>query len=257
VIRFRYGGRAKACVPELISLLKHKNVVVRRSAAEALGAIGPEAKRAAPDLLLALKDSRDVQLAAVQALAGIGDKSVVPALAKLRTDLPKDAQLYLDTALLELDPDTEAAKSAGERLVARCLDTLDQTDAHPLEQFGAYVQLAQMGPRAKSAVPFLAEMLSDTQGGLRLMVAGTLVTIQADHEAAVRIVTPSIPELVRSLRPSKNALSEGRVFAIHVLAALGPKAAEAIPALERASRDPDSDVQHAAVVALKKVKTAK
>src|SRR5262249_55090549 len=149
------------------------------------------------------------------------------------------------------DPDSAASKKASERHVALCLDILDQTEAHPFAQVGAYFQLAQMGSLARSAVPVLEAALNDGNDGIRLMTAATLVLIQPGHEAAVRVLTPTIPELVRSAERSKNALSEGRVFAIRVLGSLGPTANSAIPALERASRDHHQGVQEAAIDALK------
>jgi HEAT repeat protein len=59
---------------------------VRRFAAESLGAIGKDAKSAVPDLARAINDStKEVQLAAVDALGKIGPESV-----KALTDAVKD-----------------------------------------------------------------------------------------------------------------------------------------------------------------------
>ncbi len=55
-------------VSELVKDLKDKSADVRRSAADALGRIGPEAKAAVPALSEALKDEDpDVRLSAVRA----------------------------------------------------------------------------------------------------------------------------------------------------------------------------------------------
>src|SRR5262249_39404343 len=73
--------------PELLKLLKDKNVEVRRGAAAALAELGPKAKNAAPALIEALKDSdAAVRLSAVLALKDmkLDVKAVHPLVALLR-----------------------------------------------------------------------------------------------------------------------------------------------------------------------------
>jgi HEAT repeat protein len=68
----KIGPEAKEAVPDLITALKDQNPEVRRAAAYVLGKIGPEAKEAVPDLSAALKDhDPEVRRFAAQALAQI------------------------------------------------------------------------------------------------------------------------------------------------------------------------------------------
>lgn len=82
------GPKAEPAVPALIDNLAVKRFsAVRESAARALGAIGPAAKPAVSHLTPLLSDeSVHVQLAVVEALARIGDKSAVPGLAQALND---------------------------------------------------------------------------------------------------------------------------------------------------------------------------
>lgn len=78
------GPKAEPAVFALIQNLSYQgNSEVRESAARALGAIGPAAKSAVPQLTrLLLTDFVNVQSAAAVALGQIGDTSAVPALAQ-------------------------------------------------------------------------------------------------------------------------------------------------------------------------------
>src|SRR5262245_6892014 len=70
-------------VADFVRQLQSQDAGVRRSAAEALGKIGPEAKGAVPDLIAALKDQdTDVRRYAAFVLGKIGEaaKEAVPAL---------------------------------------------------------------------------------------------------------------------------------------------------------------------------------
>ena len=66
-------------ITELIKELKHKDISVRRNAAETLGRVGD--KKAIDSLILALKDrDRFVRQEVISALGKIGGKKVVQAL---------------------------------------------------------------------------------------------------------------------------------------------------------------------------------
>lgn len=73
----KLGAGAASAVPQIIPLLKDEDDVVRRTAAFTLGAIGPAAKAAVPDLKEMLKTTDRDQLTAVgNALQAIDPKSV-------------------------------------------------------------------------------------------------------------------------------------------------------------------------------------
>jgi HEAT repeat protein len=64
--------KRKEDVPGLIALLKSKNILYRRKAADYLGEIGDD--RAVPALIEALKDESDVSWLAARSLGMIGDR---------------------------------------------------------------------------------------------------------------------------------------------------------------------------------------
>ncbi|MFM7103468.1 MAG: HEAT repeat domain-containing protein [Verrucomicrobiota bacterium] len=72
------GGQAAPAVPKLMELLKDPDPVVLRTAAYALGSIGPKAKAAIPALKAILDQSndRDTLTATVNAIRAIDEKAV-------------------------------------------------------------------------------------------------------------------------------------------------------------------------------------
>ena len=78
----------QSAVPALAEALQDKEPGVRRSAAEALGWIGPKAQDAVPALVEALQDKELVRQGAMEALGQIGPaaQAAVPALAEALQD---------------------------------------------------------------------------------------------------------------------------------------------------------------------------
>jgi len=89
------------------NLLYHKSDDVRRSAATALGNIGPKAEKAVPALIQALKDKHEfVRYYAAIALGkiGRGAEKAVPALIEALKDKDKWVRFYAAVALRDLGP---------------------------------------------------------------------------------------------------------------------------------------------------------
>src|SRR5262249_55186896 len=96
--------------PALVELLqKDPRNTIRFSAAEALGKIGPTAKAAVPDLIVAMQEDTGggVQREAATALGLIGDLSALPALKEALKSSDNDVSRASGEALKRLD---EAAK---------------------------------------------------------------------------------------------------------------------------------------------------
>ena len=75
------------CSDEWAKLLKYNDVSVRRTAAQALGTLGPAASPAASALIEALRDKIGyVRMAAAEALGHIGAQGAVPTLLELLQD---------------------------------------------------------------------------------------------------------------------------------------------------------------------------
>ena len=94
----RKGGEAAPAVPALINNLQHEDNYVREAVERALGAIGPAAKSAVPMLTNILNGNASTHERSVvaEALGKIGDRSAIPALAKILYDT--DRSLAIDAA---------------------------------------------------------------------------------------------------------------------------------------------------------------
>jgi HEAT repeat protein len=81
-----YGNEAIVAIPALKANLYYEGYSeVRRSAAIALGTLGPLAQETVPDLMLVIKedDTLRVIIAVVDALASINDASTIPTIASM------------------------------------------------------------------------------------------------------------------------------------------------------------------------------
>ena len=183
--------------------LKDEDATVRRSAADALGQIGPAA---VATLIEALKDEDVVvrYLAAV-ALGRIGPeaKAAVPALIEALKD--EDANVRRSAAV--------ALGQIGPAAVATLIEALKDEDV--VVHYLAAVALGRIGPEAKAAVPALIEALKDEDANVRHSTVYTLVQIsvglqdamtnmpKAELEKAVSLLAPfeshpDVPEIRRA-----------------------------------------------------------
>jgi HEAT repeat protein len=144
-----FGPEAELAIPPLITMLKDKNSYVGGYAVEALVFIGPHARKAIPALMKELKQSGNIRI--IEAIKNMGPfPEVVEALIKTFRVL-KQSPIYhpAGTALAEIGPQPVVL----QRLVRALHDKNHRVRA------GAADALAQMGPRAKEAVPVLIELL--------------------------------------------------------------------------------------------------
>ncbi len=241
------GPKAREAVPALRTALADRRPQVRFSAATALARIEPSVTESLPVLIEALDHLHDETLEVMEvpeALARLGPRAraALPTLIGLAKKGPDDTGL-LET-MMQIDPEgtgcvpvlIEALKSEDEGVVddaARCLGLL--------------------GPRAKGAVPALAEVLTrhlEDHGGdldAKVGAARSLGRIGPDAK-------PAIPALIGALRHRRVVHQEaggvekgGRCdcaiakAAAEALGSLGPEARAAIPALIEVVRIADAD----------------
>lgn len=83
-----------------------------------------------------------------------------------------------------------------------------------------------LGPKARAAVPALAETLADADEGVRLGAAMALESIGPD-------AAPAVPALARAVRDRDGNV---RLWAAKALGKIGPPARSALPALADAAR---------------------
>lgn len=99
----QYGKEAEIAIPALIDNLNYGGYSdVRRSAAVALGKLGPAAREGVPELMTVVQDAQEavaVRVDAIDALGKIGEESAVPALVTLLFD-DKDNKHSTDELML-------------------------------------------------------------------------------------------------------------------------------------------------------------
>ena len=212
-----------ASIPAFTALLKNDAPGVRRTAALALGDIGPDAKVAVPVLIELLKDEdEDVWRAATIALGQMGSdaKASIPALADVKRS-GKDSSCYAFDAMADI----------GSAAVPTLIDFLKDKDQHV--RHDAAFALARTGPEARAAIPTLLELLKDQEHYVRSAAAVALGGIGPEAKTV-------IPALVQVLK-DENAFV--RQYAASSLGLIGSKAKTAVPALTTLLKDEDNHVQ--------------
>jgi HEAT repeat protein len=186
----------------LLKQLKDDDWWVRKTAAEAIGRIGPPARRAIPALLESLEDPWPFEFKPYESTAS--DKSVRVAATK---------------ALLAIGP-------AGEEALIR--DGIERLTAGlergtPFSQHHCAVALALLGPRALPALDALVEQLpSQNDHIIYTYGSGPFVN------ALIAIGPNVVPAICRLLGSEKEST---RSLALEVLEGLGHKARRAAPAV--------------------------
>jgi HEAT repeat protein len=169
------GDEARSAVPILAEALTDSATPpeVRRSAAEALGALKGEAAGAAASLGQALKDrSVAVRRAAVAALDQLGPEAR-PALASLKEAARDDDKLVRALTLHVLGSIPQEAAAVLPVLLAGMRDQLLEVRLAAIEALG------RLGPEAKAAVPALTAATRDSQTTIREAAAEALKKIQS------------------------------------------------------------------------------
>jgi HEAT repeat protein len=187
-----------AQIDSLIKQLKSPDSDMRREAAKKLGELGPDAKKAGPGLVTALKTDKDlfVRRFAAQSLGQVeaDPKLAVPALATL---LKEDSKELTEAAITSLGKMGSAAVPA----LTGALKSKDGTNKpkkadkkapKPVDHTAflrakAAQALGELGAEAKTAVPALIDALKDT-------------SIRNDAVAALGNIGPAAKDAVSALR---------------------------------------------------------
>ena len=221
----RVDPEAKAAIPALTALFHDKEGEVRRAAILAVGGMGPEAKADVPALIALLADKdAGVRWAAATVLQAIGPpaEAAIPALTKLLKD-PESAGPHFNVM------GTGGTNGEGGPV-----------------RLSAAIALGVFGPKAKTAVPALTELLNDKYMWVPVVAAETLGKIGPEAKTAV----PALIELLKRKATDSNV----RYEAIRALGAIGD-AKEAIPALTELRKEHNYSVSMAAARALWSIKS--
>jgi len=280
----RIGPTARAAVPALVKILAEApESWIRSHAAQAIGAIGASDRATVTALVHALSgddpDLRHVRYEAAGALIrvnrALGKEKGLPILVKgLKTEDPLEREAVCWTLI-------EAAPELAEKLAVPVLiDLFKVARQDPRRWFwdNPAQLLGRLGPRAKAAVPAIAEYLdsvptwyphdtiralerigpsaraaipalvrklSHKNYGARLAAGRALVAI--DPAAATQHTVPLFIDVLKCYD------AELRKGAAEVLGKIGPPAAAAVPKLKEALKDEYPMVREAATRALKSV----
>jgi HEAT repeat protein len=250
------GSIGKDAVPALNRALGNASVNVRLGAVQALGLIGPGAKRAVPTLIQMLDDETTIRAAAVTTLTTIGGSAVPELIGALRDrELSSAAKQSIPAVLAEIgEPATdivaalmqaiEDTDSVLQRAAASSLSHIGQPaiprmvasvrmklSSNPLRIIWA---LGEMGPVAQDAVPALIDVLSDDQN-MRAEAAIALGKVGPGARDALPVLTDLISD------GSYNVCAAAARAVIRIGQAPGDIMPTLINAL--ASDDPDTSRQ--------------
>lgn len=204
------GPEAGGVVPVLAKLLKDRDDSVRSAVAEALEKIGPQAQIALPSLLEALRD-KSIEV------------RVAAARALWRLGHPREA---LATLL-------EASKDKDDWVRRSSLKSL-----------------AEMGPEASPALPFLQSEFRRRQKNPCALLALTIWQLEQKEEAGglSRDLRQGALRLLIDMLTDKDGSQ--RASAAEALGRIGPEARSAVPHLIRIAQDKKSGAQDEAIGAL-------
>ncbi len=113
--------------------------------------------------------------------------------------------------------------------------------------------MAELGPYGKRAMPAMADALEDQNLNVRYWAAVALKNLGAEAEPAVAQLIEALkthPEVTPGLQGPLRYYADTRWVAAQALAAVGPAAADAVPALQKALQDENEEVRQAAAEAL-------
>jgi HEAT repeat protein len=239
----RMGSNSKTVVNVMIEALKDPEPTVRAAVAEALGRVGDEARAAVPRLVPLLKDpDAGVRLAAVFGLGRIGPDAVtaVPDLAQaMATDADANVRKEAARAFALLGLDAKAA-------IPALAKSLREDKSEEVRQHAALALGKMRGEEVHAVAPAMIEALTkDSDKHVRIFA------VHALGNSLGSTLRDFVKELAEHL--GKETEGEVRVAIIQELAALGPDAKAALPALQKAVSDVQITVRDAARKAVKKV----
>lgn len=242
------GQMGPEALPVLSEMLTHGDKYVRRNAAWAMGRLGPLARPALQALCVALKDADPRTASGIaQALGNMGAEGAdsIPALA--------EAMRGTNIVLCRLA--AKALSQIGSPAVATLIAHLQHSD--PFVRGESALAIGWMGPIARSAVPFLAQVVRGSRPASirtppppshRFGNQPETENEELDFGLSDSLTPPQTPP------PETGSPEEScRVYAAQALGRIGPHAATALPELREAARAGFEALRHAANQAIRQI----
>ena len=237
------GSRDDALLATLLGLLDESDTEIRSRAADLLGYLGPRAAEAVPELV-ALLDDRDpmVRVSIAGAMGRMGPEgqaAAMPVLARVLTE--GDDPEVKNQVISKLNYLGLLEKDA---LLPSLIALLGESDGRL--RYRAIEALGAMGPRARGAIPALADSLREAtdqnRQNYRYQTIGALVRIgPKGSEAAVDY----LKEALDSADDGKRSEAAGLVRQLD-----DDSARSVVPALVALLDDHEEHVRHQAALAL-------
>jgi HEAT repeat protein len=230
------GQMGPDALPALTAMLGHSDKYVRRNAVWALGKLGAAARAALRDLCQTLKDS-DPRTAsgAAQALGNMGADGA-EAVAPL-------AEAMRGTNIVLCRLAAKALSQIGPPALATLIAHLQHTD--PFVRGESALALGWMGPPARSAVPFLAQLVRGPRAyDERDASPKKPDSVFSGAPTPVTIPTPDV---------SGSVEDNCRVYAAQALGRIGPAAARSLGDLQGAARNGSTALRAAAEQAIQMI----
>jgi HEAT repeat protein len=244
------GNMGPDALPTLAGMLSHHDKYVRRNAVWAMGKLGPLARPVLTDLCDGLKNS-DPRTAsgAAQALGNIGADAAeaVPALA--------EAMRGTNIVLCRLA--AKALSQIGSPALSTLISHLQHSD--PFVRGESAMAIGWMGPLARSAVPFLSQLVRGSRSPVSTREVdesftplpakgpGANVPWAGDSETITPTQTPAME--------SASTEDSCRAYAAQALGRIGPAAAPALPELREAARTAPDPVRAMARQAIRLIES--
>lgn len=225
------GPGAAAAVPSLVKLEQRQEPEVRLQALVALGQIGPAARSAAPTIVKALEsDKHDgVRYAAAYAIGEIGasDPQSRAALAKALDSKDAFLQVVAAWALARVAKGDAKIQTKATQLIVAGL----KSDKVEVRRAAARA-LAEINPPPETTAPLLIQAIHDSDP-----------SVIANAVDAMASLGPKIvPRVANNGLKNKDL----RLYAVRILAKIGPDAKEAAPALAEALKGSEGDFRREA-----------
>jgi HEAT repeat protein len=231
------GQMGPEALPNLVRMLDHDDKYVRRHAVWAMGKLGPLARSALRDLCRVLKDP-DPRTASGAAQA-LGNMSTDGAEA-----VPLLAEAMRGTNIVLCRLAAKALSQIGPPALATLIAHLQHSD--PFVRGESALALGWMGAAARSAVPFLAQVVRGPRGFDERSAPAKKPSDSVFSGTATPAAMPV---------PDEGGTTEDncRVYAAQALGRIGPPASRALPDLQAAARHGSSALRSAAEQAVRMI----
>jgi S1-C subfamily serine protease/HEAT repeat protein len=198
------GPQAKRAAPALLNALKKdEEPLVRQHAALALGRLGPESRdQVRKEVFNALRDKdEDVRLAVLEALANLG-KPELTELPILLKHLGTSVENQQHKSCIQIAHSLALLGPSAKVAVPDLRELLKSEDRSV--RTAVLLTLQKIGPAAREAAPELSEVLKNNDPYVRMLAALTLTAIDPSLTGAGK---DALSVLVKALRPASSAES--------------------------------------------------